>query len=220
MNIRKIITLIICASLFLTGCTPINMSNLTGKGALANSDVVFPKEDSENKTSPDTETTQKPTDNPVPDIEKPNNPVTQDKNENPADKNKTGNITFKQYVIKGKTSLPYTTPVLIKTTEEYQKTISSLTSYSNISQISETVINEYFLLFIPVNNTNETWEYFIDSVKNDKTLHITVMCEKKANTQNDGTNMYIIAAISRKDIPNIPNISQINIRHNSYTIEQ
>lgn len=221
MSLRKNITLIICASLFLTGCTPINMSNLTGKGALANSDIIFPKEDENNESevTQNTETIQNTEKENQ--TQTPTNPTISntDTEVKPTSKNKTGSIAFKQYILKGKNTLPFTTPVLIQTTEEYQKTMSSLTSYSNINKIDGSILNDYFLFLIPINNTNGTWEYFVDSVKNDKTLNITVICEKKANTQNDGTNMYIVTAISRTDIPNTPDESQINIKHNSYTIE-
>ncbi len=217
------------SSLFLTGCTPFTMSSLTGKGTLSSSDVVF--EDKGNHTDETTGNIQTQPEQPVSIPETPpETPQESTENadgmENSADtgetqqpvENKTGNIAYQTYIFRGTEPLPYEGTQVVSTQDEYTSFMEKTASYSNVNNMDASVMDGYFLVAVPVAAASGSWDYSVDSVKNGEMLDITVLCEKPQSSTSDATNILVVVAVSRGEMPVVPDVSGINVKHNSYTV--
>lgn len=223
----KLLALLTTAAILLTGCQIMDFSLLTGKGALSTSDIVFPKETEKGEnTETDVNDTEEiinpenPTelpDNPIEPFPDPNVPdINTEPDEPVKQENKKGLIAHKMYLFQGTTNNTAKNKTIINTTEEYQSFLNTVTDYANKNNLNSSLLKEYFFVVLTTEKTNIVCEYSIDSVKNDDRLNITVL-QGKTTVENE-KNTVILVAISRKDIPNMPSINQINAQTISFTI--
>lgn len=229
---RRVIvgTLIISMTLGMTGCSCV--SSLFGKEQLAMHEVPTvqttekPSEmrpqittqivaESNNETTKQPSTPQTTTTKPQPNKEEQTTTA-------PTKPNKQGNIKYKYYVFTSEISNPIPSSTqIINTKEQWQAFGSILGQYQgNGSGFNgESMLNDYFYVVIPAKNIKSSWAYTVESAKNDGTLTITTLCEKKNDANATDKSAIIIVAISRNDMPNIPSVDKIKIKNSSYTIK-
>lgn len=219
----KIITLLITAAIFLSGCRIMDFSSLTGRGMLATSDITFPENNETESSSnqSDTNTPSSTLNTESGNYEQASQePSEDDKEETSTEKeNKKGIISFKAYLFTGTAANEIKNVTVVTAENEYESLLSKMEDYANKNNLTKSILDTCFLIAIPIQAESSTWEYSVDSVKNEDKLTVTVLCEKDKDSTGNKTNHILIVAISKNDMPNVPKISQIEVKQNSYTVE-